>query len=108
MSNGINKTEELDFHYLLSLMPPLHDEKEFCWLPELFSIIGHEKLIRLCKYAGGETIKIPTLYQLSDAVDSLQMYYDVYINKSRDINQVPSNLVPLVEKIVRVFNAEEG
>ena len=46
-------TEELDFAYLLSLLPPLKDEPEFAWLPELFSIVGHESLIRLCKYAGG-------------------------------------------------------
>ena len=58
-------TEELDFHYLLSLMPPLHDIDEFSWLPELFSIIGHEKLILLCKYAGGEVIRIPTIDQLN-------------------------------------------
>ena len=33
-------TEELDFAYLLELMPPLHDIPEFSWLPELFAIIG--------------------------------------------------------------------
>ena len=52
----LNRTEDLDFHYLLTLMPPLHNISQFTWLPELFSIIGHEGLIKLCKYAGGETI----------------------------------------------------
>ena len=65
-------TEELDFHYLLELMPPLHNIPEFAWLPELFSIIGYEKLIQLCKYAGGETIAIPTIEELTSSIESLQ------------------------------------
>ena len=65
-------TEELDFQYLLGLMPPLHDVPEFSWLPELFSIIGYEKLLLLCKYAGGETIKIPTVEQVQESIDALQ------------------------------------
>ena len=108
MSSKLNRTEELDFHYLLGLMPPLQNEQEFAWLPELFSIIGHERLIRLCKYAGGETIKIPTLYQLSDSIDALQIYYDVYVTESRKPEDIPDNLKPLVDKILEVFNAEKG
>lgn len=102
----LNRTEDLDFHYLLSLMQPLHDVKEFCWLPELFSIIGHESLIRLCKYAGGETIRIPTLYQLSDSIDALQIYYDVYIKRNRNELEIPEDLKHLVKKIKEVFDAE--
>lgn len=104
----LNKQEDLDFHYLLSLMPPLHDVSEFAWLPELFSIIGHESLIKLCKYAGGETIKIPTLKELSDSVESLQCYYDIYIKKTSDLKDVPLDLKPLVMKIKEVFDAEES
>lgn len=108
MSNKLNRTEELDFHYLLSLMQPLHDVKDFCWLPELFSIIGHETLIKLCKYAGGETIRIPTLYQLSDSIDSLQIYYDIYIKGIRAPEDIPDNLKGLVSKIKEVFDAESN
>lgn len=104
----LNRTEELDFHYLLSLMPPLHNEKEFSWLPELFSIVGHESLIKLCKYAGGETIKIPTLYQLSDSIDALEAYYDVYIKQVATEADIPSNIKDLVAKIKEVFDAEES
>ena len=52
MSSKLPATEELDFAYLLELMPPLHNIEEFAWLPELFSIIGVEKLVLLCRYAG--------------------------------------------------------
>ena len=95
--------EELDFQYLLQLLPPLEDDEAFAWLPELFSIIGAEKLITLCKYAGGETIKIPTLDQLLEDIEALQWYYDVYIKKSKSTFDIPDNLVGKVTIIVNKF-----
>lgn len=100
-------TEELDFHYLLTLMPPLHDQPEFSWLPELFSIVGHESLIQLCKYAGGETITIPTLDQLSSSLESLQWFYDVNISKKHVESEVPDHLKELYTRICEVYNAEQ-
>lgn len=97
-------TEELDFHYLLGLMPPLHDVPEFSWLPELFSIVGHESLIKLCKYAGGEQIRIPTLDELSKSIDAIQNFYDVYIKKSKSESEIPDGLSELVDKIRVVYN----
>lgn len=96
-------TEELDFHYLLALMPPLTGLPEFEWLPELFSIIGHVKLIELCNYAGGETIRIPTLDQLNEALDALQAFYDCYIAKRISPSEIPTNLAGLVRKIRDVY-----
>jgi hypothetical protein len=96
-------TEELDFQYLLQLLPPLEDTQEFAWLPELFSIIGARNLITLCKYAGGETIKIPTIEQLSNDIDALQWYYDVYIAHKKTVGEIPANLCALVMKIRTVY-----
>lgn len=92
-------TEELDFHYLLTLLPPLKDEPEFSWLPELFSIIGHEKLLLLCKYAGGETIRIPTLDELNFSINSLQWFYNVHIKHSKQESDIPSIYLEEVKKI---------
>lgn len=97
-------SEELDFQYLLQLLPPLENEPEFAWLPELFSIIGAKNLITLCKYAGGETIKIPTIDQLSQDIEALQWYYDVYITKRKTLGEIPANLCALVMKIRSVYN----
>ena len=105
MSNKLPITEELDFAYLLELMPPLHDVPEFSWLPELFSIIGHERLILLCKYAGGETIRIPKLDELVDSIDTLQWFYDVEIRKIKSISEVPVNIHKLYSKILEVYRA---
>lgn len=108
MKTNLPLTEELDFHYLLSLMPSLHDVSQFAWLPELFSIIGHERLISLCKYAGGEIIKIPTLDELDISIDSLQWFYDVYIKKCQEASNIPVHLQDLVDTIVEVFNARNS
>lgn len=97
-------TEELDFHYLLGLMPPLHDVPEFSWLPELFSIVGYESLIKLCKYSGGELIRIPTLDELSKSIDALQWFYDVYIKKSKSESEIPDGLSELLDKIRVVYD----
>jgi len=95
--------DELDFQYLLQLLPPLEGEPEFSWLPELFSIIGAKNLITLCKYAGGETIKIPTIDQLSRNIEALQWYYDVYISKKKDLWDIPTELSGLVTKIRNTY-----
>lgn len=100
-------TEELDFAYLLELMHPMHNHPEFAWLPELFSIIGHDKLLLLCKYAGGEVIRIPTLEELSLSIDALQWFYDVHIKHSRQVAEVPVHLHSLFHKIWEVYSARE-
>lgn len=97
-------TEELDFEYLLELMPALHDKPEFAWLPELFSIVGAEKLVLLCKYAGGETIKIPTIAELSTSIDALQFFYDIKIKKSKNLSDLPSELLPKFQVICDSYN----
>lgn len=99
-------TEELDFAYLLELMPPLHHIPEFAWLPELFSIIGYEKLILLCKYAGGESITLPTVEQLADSIDVLQLIYDIYIKRNKSILDVPPSLKELFDRASEVYNAQ--
>lgn len=98
-------TEEIDFHYLLTLMPPLHDVPEFAWLPELFSIIGHEKLIQLCKYCGGEQIKLPDIQTLSNSIEALQYFYDVYLIHRKSVSDIPDDIMNLVQKIRVIFNA---
>ena len=102
----LSLTETSDFHLLLELMMPLYSEPEFTWLPELFSILGHEKLALLSKYAGGETIKIPTLQQLQDSINALNWYYDVFITHSKKYIQTPMKYRDLVQRIKKVYDAQ--
>ena len=106
MSKELPIKDELDFQYLLQLLPPLENEPEFAWLPELFSIIGAKNLITLSKYAGGETIKIPTTEQLAQDIEALQWYYDVFITKKKSVGEIPANLCALVMKIKSVYNTQ--
>lgn len=107
-SDELGIQEDLDFHYLLGLLPPLYNVPEFAWLPELFSIVGHERLILLCKFAGGEKIKIPTLSQLGESIEALQWFYDVRIKRTKSITDVPVNLHPLFNKILEIYNARNN
>ena len=101
--NNLPITEELDFAYLLELMPVLHDQPGFTWLPELFSIIGPESLINLCRYAGGEVITIPTLEDLTTSVEALQFFYDVKIKKTKSVKDVPDALFEKFNVICEEF-----
>ena len=105
--NKLPLTEELDFAYLLELMPPLHGQPEFSWLPELVYIVGHESLLKLCQYCGGETIKIPTLGELASSVEALQWFYDTQIKHTHTLTEVPEHLLPLVIKIKHIYQESE-
>ena len=104
MQAKLDLREESDFHYLLELMLPLYSEPQFAWLPELFSTIGVESLIKLSKYAGGELIKIPTIQELSDAVSALEWYYKVWISKEASVTEIPPNLHGLVKTIAMKYD----
>lgn len=95
--------EESNFQYLLSLLVPLNSEPGYEWLPELFSIIGHEDLIKLCKYAGGCTIKIPTLEELTESMEALDWYYKVYISHTKYRKSIPPYIIEKVNKIKQVI-----
>lgn len=97
-------TEELDFEYLLEMMPTLHDKPGFSWLPELFSIIGADKLVTLCKYAGGETITIPTIEELSSSIEALQFFYDIRIKKTKRMSDLPPVLSSKFQTICEVYD----
>ena len=107
-NNKLDITESSDFHCLLELMLPLYNIQEYAWLPELFSIVGHEKLLLLAKYAGGEVIKIPTLTELNNALDALDWYYRVYITKRKRRKSIPQDYLELVDKIKEVFDAQNS
>ena len=102
--NNLPITEEIDFEYLLEMMPALHDKPGFSWLAELFSIIGAEKLILLCKYAGGETITIPTIDELSSSIEVLQLFYDIRIKKTRLESDVDTNLKDKFKVVCEVYD----
>lgn len=76
--------ERINFQLVLEIMRDLHNIPEFEWLPELFTLVDYESLVNLCKFAGGEVIKIPTIEELLSAIDAVQTYYDRHIRQKLD------------------------
>lgn len=103
--NELSRKEELDFCYLLTLLPALKEIECYQWLPELLSTIGHRSFIDLCKYAGGETITIPTLQELQEAITALEWYYKCFIDKTVDVKEVPQDSI---EKVMKIWNIERN
>lgn len=104
-----NKTTELslketsDFACLLELMMPMNDDPQFACLPELFSILGHEKLLLLAKYAGGTQVRIPTVEELNDAIESLQWFYNIHITKTKKFTHAPFKCRPAILRLEEVY-----
>ena len=96
-------TEEIDFAYLLELMPALHNIPQYSWLPELFAVIGYKRLIDLCEYAGGATITIPKIDDLRDSVIALQWFYNIHIKQKSSISEVPKKYKKLYDKICEAY-----
>lgn len=105
--DSLTVTEELDFAYLLELMRPLHNVDEYAWLPELFSLIGHESFIDLCRYAGGELIRIPTLDELCKSIESLQLFYDINIKHIKTESDIPDDYRSLYDEIKDIYNVRD-
>jgi len=87
---------------------PLYNIEEYSWLPELFSIIGYEKLVLLCKYAEGATIRIPSVAELTLAIEALDWYYKVYVIRNKYRKSIPEECRELVGKIKEVFDASNS
>lgn len=103
--SSLDITESSDFPFLLELMPLVQNNPKYTLLPELFAIIGHESLIKLCKYAGGEVIAIPELSELSDAIECLEWYYKVYVEQSKPYQSIPLRYRLQVSDIKRTIDA---
>ena len=103
MTTNLNLKETSDFACLLELMMPLTDDPQYACLPELFSILGHEKLLLLAKYAGGSVIKIPTVEELSDLIEALQWFYNIHISKPKKLTHSPFKCRPIIHRLEEVY-----
>ena len=104
----LNVSEDLDFAYLLELMRPLYCIDGYELLPELFTLLGHENVLKMCKYLGGYTIDIPTMDKLSESLYALQWFYDVQIKKKKSESDIPSKFLTHYNKICEVYDARNN
>ncbi len=103
MTTKLDLKETSDFACLLELMMPLKDDPEYACLPELFSILGHDKLLLLAKYAGGTLVKIPTVEELTDLIEMMQWYYNIYISRTKKLTHAPFRYRPTILKLAEIY-----
>lgn len=107
--NNIKKSlttlKEMDLYSLaLFSLYKLVGIPEYSSLSELVYILDKDNLLNLCEYFGGQTIKIPTIDELTSLVHSLLLYQYVRVEKmpyeeavkligheSKDLRRVKSN-----------------
>lgn len=103
MTTSLDLKETSDFACLLELMMPLENEPQYACLPELFAILGHEKLLLLAKYAGGTVVKIPTVEEITYLVESLQWYYNIHVAKTKKLIHAPFKYRPMIHRLEEIY-----
>lgn len=82
--SSISKLKDISkndtFALLLFVLFNVKKIPEFSTLSELITILDYDQFLKLCKYFGGLTIKIPTMDELEILVNSLVLYEAVNIN----------------------------
>ena len=111
VSGALNNLRERDL-YSLSLFSlyKLIGNPEYSSLSEMVYVLDKENLLNLCEYFGGQTIRIPTIEELTNLVYSLLLYQYVKIEKmpydrgieligheSKDLRAVKANYRKLCE-----------
>lgn len=105
VAKSLTALKEMDLYSLaLFSLYKLVGIPEYSSLSELTYILDKDNLLNLCEYFGGQTIKIPTIDELTSLVHSLLLYQYVKIEKmpydeaikligheSKDLRRVKSN-----------------
>lgn len=77
-SNIIKALEELDkkdiYSLILFTLYRLKEIPEYSTLSELVYVLDNENFIKFLNYFGGQTIRVPTVQELSDVLDALIVY----------------------------------
>lgn len=67
------------FSLLLFVLYKFNDIEEYSTLSELAYVLDKKNLLSFCRYFGGLNIKVPTLDELEDVIDTLILYQLVNI-----------------------------
>ena len=78
----LEKLNKNDLYSLsMFLLYKLTDVKEYSIIGELPYILDRKDLINFCNYFGGRTIKVPTLAELYNLMNVVQLYQYVNVDK---------------------------
>lgn len=73
------KTTDL-FSLLLFVLYKIRDIDEYSTISELAYVLDKQNLLNLCEYFGGITIRVPTIDELENIINSLLIYQYVNID----------------------------
>ena len=106
-----NSAEEKYDEYIyqvLTTLPELYGVIEFARIPELFTALGREQFFNVCNILGGAIFKIPCVDDIVTAMNSLQAFHKVVIEKTQSEDQISENLKPFVHKLMRSYEASQA
>ena len=84
IKESLEKLKEEDIYSLLLFsLFQLKQSPEYSSLCELAYVIDKDNLLNLCEYFGGQTITIPTLYELESLI------YSILLIKYTKIDEIP-------------------
>ena len=77
----LEKLKTMDvFSLLLFILYKVRDIDEYSTVSELAYVLDKENLLKLCEYFGGITLRIPTIDELENIINSLLIYQYVNID----------------------------
>ena len=77
----LEKLKTMDvFSLLLFMLYKVRDIDEYSTVSELAYVLDKENLLKLCEYFGGITLRIPTIDELENIINSLLIYQYVNID----------------------------
>ena len=81
IKNNIETLKETDFYSLiLFTLFKMTEKPEYSSISQLAYILDKDNLLNLCAYFGGQTITIPTTYELESLVYGLLLYQKVKVD----------------------------
>lgn len=81
IKEDLTRLNEVDtYSLILFVLYKLKDIPEYSAISELAFVLDKTNLLRLCEYFGGLTLRIPTVDELEEIVQSLLLYQYVDID----------------------------
>lgn len=76
-----NLTKKDVYSLALFALYKLTDSPEYSSISELIYVLDRENFFNLCKFFGGQTIKIPTLEEIEELMQTLSVFYSINVDK---------------------------
>lgn len=104
--------------YALQFLFPLKNDADYAAVPELLPFVGLDGFLHLCKYFGGQSIKIPTLSELNSLLVAIELYTKIHVRNMteetalhqtlREIGELPADAYKTYKRIAELYAEVEN